>query len=126
MAGAYPRGVRLILSLVAGTAVAAVGAAVLGEYAFDGPAVVGSGLVLGLFVAEAMVTLAKGGSRLGAAWAGAITGVGLLLAAWTSTGHRLATVRPEGWAAIALGVAVAAFRARPAPARDSHPAPAAE
>jgi len=117
---------RLILSLLAGTVVAALGAAVLGEYAFGGLAVIGSGLVLGLFVAEAVVAVARGGNRLGAAAAGVLTGAGLLVAGWTSTGHRLSAVGVEGWAAIVVGVAVATFRARPpAAARRSRPAPAA-
>ena len=117
---------RLIVSLVAGAAVAALGAAVLGEYAFDGLAVVGSGVVLGLFVARAVVTVAKGGSRTGAAAAGVLTATGLLWAAWISTGHRLGTVGWEGWTAVVVGAAVSAFRARPpGAARRTRPAPAA-
>lgn len=116
---------RLILSLLAGAAVAVLGAAILGEYAFDGLAVMGAGVVLGLFVAEATVTVARGGSRLGAAVSAAVTAAGLVWAGWIATGNRLGTVGWEGWAAVALGAAVAAFRARPpARARHSRPAPA--
>jgi len=117
---------RLIVSLLAGAVVAALGAAVLGEYAFDGLAVIGSGLVLGLFVAEAVVAVARGGSRLGAAAAGLLSGAGLVVAGWTSTGHRLGTVGAQGWSAIVVGMAVAAFRARPrGAARRSRPEPVA-
>lgn len=104
---------RPILSVAAGAAVAAVGAAVLGEYAFDGLAVIGSAVVLGLFVAEAVVAVGRGGSRPGAVVAAAATALGLVGAAWISTGHRLAVVGATGWAAVAAGALVAAVRARP-------------
>lgn len=105
---------------------AALGAGVLGEYAFAGPAVVGAGAVLGLLVAEAVVGVAKGGRRVAAVAAGALTGTGMVWAGWISTGHRLGIVGWEGWAAVAVGAAIAAFRARPpAAARRSRPAPAA-
>ena len=116
---------RPILSLLSGAAVAVLGAAVLGEYAFDGLAVVASGLVLGLLVAEAVVTVARGGSRLGAPASAALAAASLLGAGWISTAHRLGTVGWEGWTAIGLGAAVAAFRARPrAAGRRNRPAPA--
>ena len=117
---------RLIVGLVVGAIVAALGAAVLGEYTFDGLAVIGSGLVLGLFVAEAVVAVARGGSLVGAVAAGLLAAAGLVWAGWISTGHRLGTVGWKGWAAVVLGAAVASFRARPpAAARRSRPAPAA-
>jgi len=115
--------VRPILGILAAAAVAVLGAAVLGEYAFDGPAVVGSGIVLGLLVAEAVVTVAGNGSRLGASFVAGVSAAGLIAAGlsaaglvgagWISTGHRLGTVRWEGWTAVAIGAAVAMFRARP-------------
>jgi hypothetical protein len=117
--------VRPILSLLAGAAVAVLGAAVLGEYAFSGPAVVGSGIVLGLFVAEAVVSVARSGSGPGAAAGAVLTAAAMTWAGWISTGHRLGTVRWEGWLAVAAGAAVAAFRARPpAAARRSRRATA--
>ena len=68
---------RPILSLVAGVAVAVAGAAVLGEYGFDGLAVIGSAIVLGLFVAEAVVSVARTGSRAGAVGAAMATAAGM-------------------------------------------------
>lgn len=116
---------RLILSLAAGAAVAVVGAAVLGEYTFAGPAVVGSGIVLGLFVAEAVVTVARTGRAVLALGSGTLTAAGMAWAGWISSGHRLSTVGWEGWTAIAVGAGVAAFRARPpAAARRNRPVPA--
>lgn len=117
--------VRESLALVAGVAVGAVAAAVLGEYGFDGWAVVGSGVLTGLFVAEAALAVAGGGSRLLAAGSAAIAAGALLSAGWIATGHRLGTVGWKGWAAVALAGAAGAIRARPtSAARHSRPAPA--
>ena len=118
--------VRESLAVLAGAAVAVVAALVLGEYGFDGWAVLGSGLLTGLFVAEAIVAVARSGSRR-LAVAAALLGAGSLLATgWISTGHQLGTVAWKGWAAVALAAAAGAIRARPpAAARGSRPAPAA-
>ena len=118
---------RAPFSVVAGAAVAAVAAAVLGEYAFDGWAVVGSGALAGLIVAEAMVAVAGGGSRLTALVAAALGAGAMVWAGWISTGHRLGTVPWKGWAAVALAAMAAAIRARPRPAAapSTPPAPAA-
>ena len=113
------------LALLAGLAVAVVAAAVLGEYDFDGWAVMGSGLLVGLFVAEAVVTVAKGGSLpRGGASAGMAAGA-MIWAGWISTGHRLGTVGWKGWAAVALAAGAGAIRARgTSKAPNTRPAPA--
>jgi hypothetical protein len=117
---------RDALALLAGVLVAVVAAAVLGEYGFDGWAVVGSGLLAGLFVAEAEVAVARVGSGRLAATAAVLGAAALLWAGWISTGHRLGTVTWKGWTAVALAAAAGAIRARPpAAARHSRPAPAA-
>jgi hypothetical protein len=113
------------LALLAGAVVAVVGAAVLGEYGFDGWAVVGSGLLTGLFVAEAVVAVARRGTGPLAGGSAVLGAASLLWAGWISTGHRLGTVSWKGWVAVALAAAAGAVRARPAAARDSRPAPAA-
>ena len=116
---------RPSFSVLAGAAVAVVAAAVLGEYAFDGWAVVGSGVLVGLFVAEAMVAVLRRGSRWTAGVAAALGAGAMLGAAWISTGHRLDTVAWKGWAAVALAAAAGAIRARPrGEARRTRPAPA--
>lgn len=113
------------LALLAGLAVAAVAAAVLGEYDFDGWAVMGSGLLVGLFVAEAVVSVARGGSRLRAGASAGMAAGAMLWAGWIASGHRLGTVGWKGWAAVALAAGAGAIRARPtAGAPRSRPAPA--
>ena len=112
--------------MLAGLAVAVVAAAVLGEYSFEGWAVVGAGLMVGLFVAEAMVAVSRAGNWFLAVTAALLAAGSLVWAGWISTGHRLGTVGWKGWTAVALGAAAAAVRARPpAAARRSRPAPAA-
>lgn len=113
------------LALLAGVAVAVIAAAVLGEYNFDGWAVIGSGLLVGLFVAEAVVTVARSGSRLRAAASAGMAAGAMVWAGWIATGHRLDLVGWKGWAAVALAAVAAAVRARPtAAAPYSRPAPA--
>jgi hypothetical protein len=113
--------VRFTLSLVAGAAVAFVAAFLLGEYAFDGLAVIGGGVVLGLFVSEATTTVARRRSVLLAAAGAVFTVAGLLGAAWISTDRRLSIVGVQGWLAVALGAAAAAIRARPLRERSDIP-----
>ncbi len=112
---------RFTLSLVAGVAVAFVAALLLGEYAFSGLPVIGAGVVLGLFVSEATTSVARRRSILLAAAGAVFTVGGLLGAAWISTDQRLSTVGFQGWLAVAVGAAAAAFRARPLRERSDTP-----
>jgi hypothetical protein len=113
--------VRFTLSLVAGAAVAYVGAVLLGEYAFDGLPVIGAGIVLGLFVSEATVSVARRRSAVLAGAGAVFTVAGMLGAAWITTDHRLSIVGWKGWLAVALGAAAAAIRARPLRERPDTP-----
>jgi len=118
--------VRSPLAVLAGAAVAVIAGLVLGEYGFDGLAVVGSGLLTGIFVGEAVVSVARAGSIPLAGATAVLSAAAMVAAGWTSTGHRLGTVTWEGWVAIVLAAVAGAFRARPpAAARGSRPAPAA-
>lgn len=116
---------RPLLALLAGLVVAVIAAAVLGEYNYDGWAVLGSGLLVGLFVAEAVVSVSKAGSRLRAGASAALGAGALVFAGWISTGHRLDLIGWKGWAAAALAAGAAGIRARPTEAApNSRPAPA--
>ena len=101
---------RPILAVVVGAAVAWLGGLVLGEYAFTGAAVVGSGVLLGLFVAGAALAVARSPSRILALALAGLTAAGLVWAAWVSTGHRLGNVSVVGWIAVTLGAVAAALR----------------
>jgi hypothetical protein len=104
---------RRPLAVLAAAAVAGLGGVILGEYAYDGLAVIGSAVVLGLFVAEAALAVAKETSTSLAVAYSALTVAGLGWAAWTSTGHRLGVLGVEAWLAFAAGAAAAGLRARP-------------
>ena len=113
------------LALLAGLAVAVVAGAVLGEYNFDGWAVLGSGLLVGLFVAEAVVSVARGGSRLRAMASAGLAAGAMVWAGWIATGHRLDLVAWKGWVGVVLAAGAGAIRARPTAAPPyTQPAPA--
>lgn len=116
---------RLILAVVAGAAVAALGAVIFGEYPFSGVLVLGSAVIFGLFVAEAVIAV---GRRKGwdlAATAALLAVAGLVWAGWIAENHDLGRVAVEGWVAVALGGMVAGVRAKPPrTAAGSPPGPA--
>jgi hypothetical protein len=106
---------RLVLALLASFAVAALGAAILGEYQFTGVTGAAAGLIFGIFVAEAGVAVNRGGDNLLAVACALLTGGALLWAIHASFGARSsipADVPAMGWLAIGLGVVAAGFRAR--------------
>lgn len=106
---------RSVLAVVAALVVTAVGAAILGEYQFDGLTGAVAGLIFGIFVAEAAVAVARRGSG----WLAAICAVlalgGLGWAIRASIGPRASVpgdVPGFAWAALVLAAAGAAVRAR--------------
>jgi hypothetical protein len=104
-----------MLACFAALAVAALGAAILGEYQFSGITGAAAGLILGIFVAEAAVAVNGGGSRGLAGVCAVLTAAGLLWAIHASIGARdsiPADIPAMGWAALALGILGAGFRAR--------------
>lgn len=96
---------------MAGALVAGVAAVLLGEYPFEGPLVLGSGLLVGLLVAEAVIAVGRWrGPGAGAVSAG-LAAAGLVWAGWIAEGHDLGRVAAEGWAAVVLGALAAGLRA---------------
>ena len=106
---------RRTLAVLAGIAVSAFGALVLGEYQFTwtlGPV---AGVLFGLFVAEAVVSISR---ERGAGWAvvvAVLAAGGLAWAGWISVRHTGHGLPAAGWMAVALGAVVAAVRTRPVP-----------
>ena len=99
------------MAVVAGALVAAAAAVLLGEYPFAGLLVLGSGVLVGLLVAEAVVSVGDWRGPAPAAACAALAAAGLVWAGWIAEGHDLGRVAPEGWVAVGLGAAAAALRA---------------
>lgn len=106
-----PITIRHTAALVAGALVAAAAALLLGEYPFDGLIVLGSGVLAGLLVAEAVVSVGDWRGPGPAAAAALLAAAGLAWAGWIAEGHDLGRVAPEGWLAVVLGAAAAGLRA---------------
>jgi hypothetical protein len=117
--------VRRIAAVLAGALVAAAAALLLGEYPFSGLLVVGSGVLVGLLVSEAVVAVADWRGPAPAAAGAVLAATGLVWAAWIAEAHDLGRVAVEGWVAVALGAAAAAVRAwRPRAGAGSPRSPA--
>lgn len=121
---------RLALAAVAGAAVAAFSALILGEYEFTGSTPYVAGVLFALLVAEAVLAVAKGGTLPLAAATAALAGSGLVWAAWISAGRDWAYVPGVAWLSVAIGVVVGGVRVARAgvrssvpPAGDSRPEP---
>lgn len=102
---------RLALALLAGAAVAALGALVLGEYPFTGWTPYVAGPLFGLVVAEVVVSLARRRGPVVAVPAAAWASAGMAWAAWISSGRDWAYVPSAAWAGVGLAAAAAVFRA---------------
>lgn len=123
---------RLALAGLAGLAVACLGALILGEYELAGSTPYVAGVLFGLVVAEAVVTVARRGGAGLAVFAGLASAAGMVWAAWIAAGRDWHYVAGGAWAGVAVGAAVAGARtarARPTvrstapPTGDSSPAP---
>lgn len=117
---------RLALAVVAGAAVAALGALILGEYEFKGSMPYVAGVLFGLVVAEAVLAVARRGGPLLAGAAGVLAAGGLVWAAWISSGRDWHYVPGAAWIAVALGGVVALARTLRSSGRaagDSRPSP---
>ena len=99
------------MAVVAGAGVAAAAALLLGEYPFEGLLVLGSGVLVGLLVAEAVVSVGRWRGRAPAVACAVLAAAGLVWAGWIAEGHDLGRIAPEGWLAVALGAAAGGLRA---------------
>ena len=120
---------RLPVAVAAAAAVGALGAVILGEYPFKGAVILGTGVVFGLFIAEAALAANRGPSPALAVASAAAALAAMTWAAWIATGHDLSYLGPAGWAAIPLTAAAAGLRtfrtwSRRAAGTPAGPAPA--
>jgi hypothetical protein len=89
-----------------GAAAAALGALILGEYEFNGATPYLAGLLFGIAIAEVILAVARASTRPLAVVAAVETGLGVLWAAWISSGRGLTPIQPAAYAGIVLGVVV--------------------
>ena len=108
-------------ALGAGALVAAAAALLLGEYPFEGLIVLGSGVLVGLLVAEAVISVGNWRGPVPAAACAVLAAAGLVWAGWIAEGHELGRIAPEGWLSVVLGAAAAALRTWWPGARDDSP-----
>ena len=93
---------RATLAVLAAAAVGALGALILGEYPFTGLTILASGVVFGLFIAEAAVAVNRGPALPVGIAVGVIGVIAMVWAAWITTFHHLSELPGRGWAAIVL------------------------
>ncbi|MHB8464417.1 MAG: hypothetical protein ACYDH6_01175 [Acidimicrobiales bacterium] len=102
-----PSSLRQALAVVVAAAVTAVGALILGEYDFKGTTPYVAGFLFGLVVAEVVLTVARLGRPVLAAAAAALSGLGMLWAAWISSGRGVSPIPGGAYLGMLLAMAVA-------------------
>ena len=113
---------RPVLAVLAALVVTALGAAILGEYQFDGLTGAAAGLIFGIFVAEAAVAVAGRGSALLALTTAVLAVGGLAWAIHASLGPRASIpddVPGMAWLALVLAALGSAIRARSSGRREA-------
>ncbi len=100
---------RPVLALVAGSAAAALGAVILGEYELVGVVPLLAGPIFGVVVSEATATVARARLALLILAVGLLSAAGLVWAVWISTGHSFDQAAGTAWAGVVLGALAAAL-----------------
>jgi len=107
----YPeRSVRLVLAVVVGAGIAAVGGVILGEYPFTGIMPYLTGVLFALVVAEVMLSIGRQTGPVTGLASAVCTVGGLGWAIWISTGRGVSSVPTGAWAALVIGGVVALVR----------------
>ncbi len=112
--------IRVLVAMTIGALVAAFGALFLGEYEFDELLPIGAGVLLGLVVAEIVVSLGRHRSWTMAALLAVLVGVSVLLAGHRDAGD-VEAVKVGAYASAGLGALAAALRTAPWRRRDTAP-----
>lgn len=103
---------RLVLALVAGAVVTAMGAVMLGEYHLVGLTPYVAAVLFAVVVAELLRSVARQTSVVLVAGASGLTATGLVWAAWIQAARDWSYVPDATWASVAVGAAVAALWVR--------------
>ena len=108
---------RQLLAVLAGGAVAAFGALIIGEYEMSGSIALIAGVVYALALAEAMTAVARDPHPALIVVVSALAGAGFLWGLWISTGRDLDFAATEGWAAVSVATGSAPWWLRSAAQR---------
>jgi hypothetical protein len=100
--------VRLALALLAGAAVAALAALILGEYELVGWTPFVAGVAFGLVVAEVATTVSRRKGPLVGVPSAALASGGMVWAAWISSGRDWSYVPGGAWVGVGLAAACGA------------------
>lgn len=109
--------IRMLVAMAIGATVAALGALFLGEYEFDEALPIGAGALLGLVVAEIVVSVGRHRSWTMAGILAVLVGVAVLLAGHLDAGD-VEPVKAGAYLSAALGALAAAVRTAPWGRRD--------
>lgn len=101
------------LPVLAGAAVAAFGALIVGEYEFRGIIPILAGLVLGLLVSEAVALGGQWRGWVPAGLAGLLAAGGIVWGGWIDSGQGLEPYPLLAWLGAAVAALTAVVRARP-------------
>lgn len=104
--------IRVLVAMAVGALVAALGAVFLGEYEFDEALPIAAGALLGLVVAEIVVSLGRHRSWTMAGILAVLVGVSVVLAGHLDA-DGLEPVKSGAYLSAALGAAAAALRTAP-------------
>ncbi|HMC51412.1 MAG TPA: hypothetical protein VKI64_01545 [Acidimicrobiales bacterium] len=99
---------RQLAAVLAGAAVAALGALIVGEYELRGATPVVAGLLFGLVVAEVLLAVGRASNARAAVSGALLSAGGLVWAALISVRNRGTGFPVGGWVAAALGAVTAA------------------
>lgn len=104
--------IRVLVAMTIGAFVAALGAVFLGEYEFDETLPIAAGGLLGLVVAEIVVSIGRHRSWTMAGILAVLVGVAVVLAGHLDAGN-LEPVKAGAYVSAALGAGAAALRTAP-------------
>ena len=116
---------RVLVAMAIGAVVLAAGALFLGEYEFDETLPIVAGPLLGLVVAEVVVSLGQHRSRTMAVMLAVGTGVSVVLAGHIDA-NQVEAVKPGAYLSATIAGLCAGARGWPWPARKRRPSKSAE
>ena len=117
---------RVVFGAVAAVATGLVGGLIMGEYELRGPMAIVAGVLFGLAVAEAAITVGKSSDWTLVVVAGVSAFVGHSWSAWIDAGDSFSRIAGLRWAGSVFALVSAAWWVRTLGSRSLHSSPAEE